>query len=158
MGPEDLAVILDSLPQYVDPNILVGFETGDDAAVFKLREDLAVVQTLDFFMPIVDDPRLFGEIAAANAISDVYAMGATPVMALAILGFPVKKLPPSVAREIMIGGTDVCKQAKIQLAGGHSIDDTEPKFGLSVTGMVHPDEMWTNSGGQPGDFLILTNH
>jgi selenide, water dikinase len=135
---------------------MVGYETGDDAAVVRLRDDLAVVQTLDFFMPIVDDPRTFGMIAAANAISDVYAMGAEPVVALAILGLPVKKLPLSVGGEIMAGGAEICRQAGIRIAGGHSIDDTEPKFGLSVTGVVHPDRIWRNSGGRAGDVLVLT--
>ena len=117
---------------------------------------MAVVQTLDFFMPIVDDPKTFGMIAAANSISDVYAMGATPVMALAILGFPTKKIGPHVAKEIMLGGVEVCQRAGIQIAGGHSIDDAEPKFGLSVTGMVHPDEIWRNDAAQIGDHLVLT--
>lgn len=149
-------MILNNLQGVVDPRILVGFETGDDAAVIQVRDDIAVVQTLDFFMPIVDDPKTFGMIAAANAISDVYAMGAHPVMALAILGFPTKKLSNEVAREIMIGGTEICRKVGIQIAGGHSIDDTEPKFGLSVTGIVHPDDIWKNSTAQEGDYLVLT--
>ena len=156
MGPEDLTTILKKIPKLKDECLLVGFETGDDAAVFQLTSDLAVVQSLDFFMPIVDDPFVFGQIAAANAISDIYAMGAKPIMALAILGFPVKKLSPEVASEIMAGGYDVCRKAGIQIAGGHSIDDSEPKFGLSVTGVVHPQQIWSNASAKVGDKLILT--
>ena len=156
MGPEDLEIILNSLPPGVDPRVLVGLQTGDDAAVFKIRDDLAMVQTTDFFLPIVDDPRDFGRIAAANAISDVYAMGAEPVMALALLGWPKAKLPMSVAAEVMAGGAEVCAEAGIQIVGGHSIDDAEPKFGLAVSGLIHPDEILRNSGGQVGDLLVLT--
>ncbi len=156
MGPEDLKIILNSLPPGVDPRVLVGLQTGDDAAVFKIRDDLAMVQTTDFFLPIVDDPREFGRIAAANAISDVYAMGAEPVMALAILGWPRAKLPMSVAAEVMAGGAEVCTEAGIQIVGGHSIDDAEPKFGLVVSGLVHPDEILRNCGGEVGDLLVLT--
>ena len=107
-------------------------------------------------MPIVDDPFHFGQIAACNSLSDIYAMGADPIMALAILGFPIKKLPASVANDIMKGGADICAQAGIPLSGGHSIDDTEPKFGLSVSGVIHPEKIWSNSNAQPGDVLILT--
>lgn len=121
-----------------------------------LRPDLAIVQSLDFFMPIVDDPFTFGQIAAANSISDLYAMGAKPISALAILGFPKSKLPLEVAQQIMAGGASVCQSAGISISGGHSIDDAEPKFGLSVTGLVHPKELWRNSTGKAGDFLILT--
>ena len=109
MGPEDLSVVLSKLPKEVDSRLLVGFETGDDAAVYQLRDDLAIVQSLDFFMPIVDDPYVFGKIAAANALSDIYAMGASPIMALAILGFPIKKLSPDIASSIMKGGYDICR-------------------------------------------------
>ena len=116
---------MSDLPRGVDPRLIVGYETGDDAAALRLRPDLAIVQTLDFFMPIVDDPKTFGMIAAANAISDVYAMGAEPVVALAILGFPKKKLPLKAAAEIMAGGAELCAQAGIRIAGGHSIDDAE---------------------------------
>ncbi|MAA79459.1 MAG: selenide, water dikinase SelD [Deltaproteobacteria bacterium] len=137
-------------------NLLIGFEDNDDAAVIKLRDDLALVQSLDFFMPIVDNPFHFGQIAACNSLSDIYAMGADPIMALAILGFPIKKLPASVANEIMKGGADICAQAGIPLSGGHSIDDTEPKFGLSVSGVIHPDQIWSNSKAQADDVLILT--
>lgn len=140
----------------VDPNLLVGNDSRDDALVYQLRPDLCIVQTVDFFMPIVDDPEAFGRIAAANAISDVYAMGATPVTALAILGIPLKKLGTEVAAAIMRGGTEVCNQAGIRIAGGHSIDDTEPKFGLCVTGVAHPDDILRNDTGSPGDLLVLT--
>ncbi len=156
MGPEDLQTILNSLPAGVDPRVLVGLQTGDDAAVFKIRDDLAMVQTLDFFLPIVDDPRDFGRIAAANAISDVYAMGAEPALALAILGWPKAKLSMSVAAEVMAGGAEVCAEAGIRIVGGHSIDDAEPKFGLAVSGLVHPDQIMRNSGGREGDLLVLT--
>lgn len=124
--------------------------------MIKLHSELAVVQSLDFFMPIVDDPFTFGMIAAANAISDIYAMGAKPISALAILGFPIKKLPAEVANQIMLGGAEICKQAGILISGGHSIDDIEPKFGLSVTGIAHPDKIWKNNSVQEGDLLVLT--
>jgi selenide, water dikinase len=149
-------VILKDLPKGLDPRLIVGFETGDDAAVILIRDDLTVVQSLDFFMPIVDDPFTFGQIAAANAISDIYAMGAQPIVALAILGYPTKLLSPEVARQIMLGGSDICQKAGIQIAGGHSIDDTEPKFGLSVTGVAHPNDLWQNSTAKEGDLLVLT--
>lgn len=134
----------------------MGLETGDDAAVIQLSPDLAVVHTLDFFMPIVDDPRTFGRIAAANSLSDVYAMGGRPISALAILGLPISKLPASVGGEILAGGGEICREAGIQIVGGHSIDDAEPKFGLVVLGLVHPDRILKNSGGQAGDYLVLT--
>jgi selenide,water dikinase len=135
---------------------LVGLETGDDGAVVCLSPELAVIQTLDFFMPIVDDPYDFGRIAAANSLSDVYAMGGVPVSALAILGLPLAKLGPEVGARILEGGAAVCTKAGIQIVGGHSIDDAEPKFGLSVTGRVHPDQVWRNSTAQVGDVLVLS--
>ncbi len=138
------------------PELLVGIQTSDDAAVYRLRDDLAIVQTLDFFMPVVDDPRDYGRIAAANSISDVYAMGARPILALSIVGFPVKKLDPAVMAEVIAGGAEVCAEAGIVIAGGHSIDDEEPKFGLSVTGVVHPDHILRNDAGRAGDLLVLT--
>ena len=156
MGPEDLEQIVRVLPRTADPNILVGLETGDDGAVVRLSAEIAVIQTLDFFMPIVDDPYDFGRIAAANSLSDVYAMGGTPLSALAILGLPVGKLDVSVGARILEGGAAVCAEAGIQVVGGHSIDDAEPKFGLSVTGTVHPERVWRNSTGQAGDILVLT--
>jgi selenide, water dikinase len=147
---------LQNIPSLSSDDLLVGYETADDAAAVKIHDDIALVQSLDFFMPIVDDPFVFGQIAAANAISDIYAMGAKPILALAILGFPVKKLPTHVAAKIMEGGVDICHKAGIPLAGGHSIDDAEPKFGLSVTGTVHPQKIWKNATAQIGDVIILT--
>ena len=122
----------------------------------RLSDEIAIIQTVDFFMPVVDDPTDFGRIAAANALSDVYAMGGEPVCALAVLGLPIKKLPAEVGAAIMAGGGEVCQTAGVQIVGGHSIDDTEPKFGLSVTGRVHPDKLWRNSTGRAGDLLVLT--
>jgi len=124
--------------------------------VVRLSDEIAIIQTVDFFMPVVDDPADFGRIAAANALSDVYAMGGEPVCALAVLGLPIKKLTSEVGAAIMAGGGEVCQAAGVQIVGGHSIDDTEPKFGLCVTGRVHPDKLWRNSTGRAGDQLILT--
>jgi selenide,water dikinase len=134
----------------------VGAETSDDAAVYRLGPDLALVQTLDYFTPIVDDPYSFGAIAAANALSDIYAMGATPLFALNIVGFPVNKLPMAVLKDILRGGADKAREAGIGIVGGHSIDDAEPKYGLVCTGRIHPDQIWKNVGAKPGDDLILT--
>ena len=134
----------------------MGRETFDDAGVFVLRDDLALVQTVDFFAPIVDDPYTFGQIAAANALSDVYAMGGEPLTALAIVGFPAGKLPPSVLSEILRGGQDKVREAGAVLIGGHSIIDEELKFGLSVTGQAHPARLLTNASARPGDRLVLT--
>jgi len=139
-----------------DPDVLVGTETADDAAVYRLREDLAVIATLDFFTPVVDDPFEFGAIAAANSLSDVYAMGGRPLLALSILGFPVTRLPPEMMGEIVRGGAEKAAEAGCPLLGGHSIDDAEPKYGLSVVGVVHPDRIPRNSGALPGDALFLT--
>ncbi len=136
--------------------MLVGTETADDAAVYLLRDDLAVVATLDFFTPVVDDPYDFGAIAAANSLSDVYAMGAKPLLALSILGFPTTKLPLEVMGEIVRGGAEKAAEAGCPLLGGHSIDDAEPKFGLSVVGVVHPDRILRNRGAKAGDALYLT--
>ncbi len=138
------------------PNLLVGTETGDDAAVYRLDGDTCVIATTDFFMPIVDDPRDFGRIAATNAISDVYAMGGRPIMALAILGMPLGKIAPEVVRRILQGGTEVCASAGIPVAGGHSIDAPEPIYGLAVIGTCHERDIRRNSGARPGDALILT--
>ena len=137
------------------PDLLVGNATADDAAVFRLREDLALVATTDFFMPIVDDPFEFGRIAAANAISDCYAMGATPVLALAILGVPLAVLPLAQVRRIMAGGAAICHAAGVALGGGHSIDAPEPIYGLAVMGTIHPDRVKRNDSARPGDLLIL---
>jgi selenide,water dikinase len=136
--------------------VLVGFSTADDAGVVRLREDLAIVQTVDFFTPIVDDPYDFGRIAAANALSDVYAMGGEPVSALNLVAFPLDRLGAEVLGEILRGGQDVATAAGCAIVGGHSIDDPEPKYGLAVTGAVHPAEVLTNAGGRAGDVLVLT--
>lgn len=136
--------------------LLVGTETGDDAAVWQIDDEQCVVATTDFFMPMVDDPRDFGRIAAANAISDVYAMGGRPIMALAILGMPLGKLSVEDVREILAGGASVCAEAGIPVAGGHSIDSPEPIYGLAVIGLVKPQNVRRNAGAKPGDVLILT--
>ena len=136
--------------------LLVGSETADDAAVWQVDENLAVMATTDFFMPMVDDPEDFGRIAATNAISDIYAMGGKPIMALAILGMPIGKLDPSVVRRILAGGAAICAEAGIPVAGGHSIDCPEPVYGLAVIGLGRPDRVLRNTGARPGDALILT--
>lgn len=138
------------------PQLLVGTETADDAAVYQVSDDLAVIATTDFFMPMVDDPRAFGRIAATNAISDIYAMGGRPIMALAILGMPIDKLPPAMIREILQGGQSICAEAGIPVAGGHSIDSPEPIYGLAVIGTIHPSKLRRNADARPGDALILT--
>jgi selenide,water dikinase len=148
--------LLGRLAPVADPNVLVGFETSDDAGVYRLRDDLAIVQTVDFFTPIVDDPFDFGRIAAANALSDIYAMGATPLSALNLVAFSLSELGEDVLVEILRGGASVAAAAQVAIIGGHSIEDAEPKFGLAVTGVVHPDEFITNSGAHPGDALVLT--
>ncbi len=134
---------------------MVGISTGDDAAVYRLTDDLALVQTVDFFPPIVDDPTAFGEIAVANALSDVYAMGGKPVIALNIVGFPVD-LPKDLLANVLKGGAAKAKEAGVLIAGGHTVDDAEPKYGLAVTGIVKPGEQVTNAGAKPGDVLVLT--
>jgi selenide,water dikinase len=139
-----------------DPNLIVGMERADDAGVYKLSEDLAIIQTVDFFTPIVDDPYMFGQIAAANALSDVYAMGGKPLIAMNIVCFPIKTMDISVLREILKGGLEKMKEAGVTLVGGHSIEDSELKYGLSVTGTIHPSQVLTNVGAQAGDRLILT--
>lgn len=144
------------MPVHADRRVVVGRETFDDAGVFVVRDDLALIQTVDFFAPIVDDPYTFGQVAAANALSDVFAMGGEPLTALAIVGFPVGQLPLSVLTEILRGGQDKVREAGAVLIGGHSIIDEELKFGLSVTGEAHPDRLLTNAAAQPGDRLVLT--
>jgi len=134
----------------------VGFGTSDDAGIYKLNDQTALIMTADFITPPVDDPFVFGQIAAANAISDVYAMGGTPLACLNLIAFPSGKLPPETLHKIIEGGLSKITEAGAVLAGGHSIDDDEPKYGLSVTGTVHPDRVWTNTGGRPGDVLVLT--
>lgn len=138
------------------PELLVGHETSDDAGVYQLTDSLAIIQTIDYFTPIVDDPYMFGQIAAANALSDVYAMGGTPKTALNIVGYPVKKLGAEILSEILKGASDKVVEAGALTIGGHSIDDQEPKFGLSVTGIVEPNKIWKNIGANPGDVLVLT--
>lgn len=137
-------------------NVLVGLETPDDAGVYKLSEDLALIQSLDFFTPIVDDPYMYGQIAAANALSDIYAMGGEPLTVMNILGYPIDKLGPEMLAEILRGSADKVKEAGAILIGGHSIDNKEPIVGLSVTGRAHPNHIWTNVGAKPGNKLILT--
>ena len=157
IGPADLRQVLQTLPPAANnPNLLVGLDTSDDAGVYKLSDDIAIVQTLDFFTPIVDDPYSFGQIAAANAISDVYAMGGKPITALNIVAFPIANLDKQILADILRGADDKLKEADVTLVGGHSIDDKEPKFGLAVTGTIHPDKVRTNSGAKPSDVLILT--
>jgi len=151
-----LLPIVRGLPTVADPRLLVGSNTADDAAVFKLTEEIALVMTIDFFTPIVDDPYDFGRIAAANALSDVYAMGGRPLAAMNVVAFPLEQLGGDILREIMRGGADVAATAGIAIVGGHSIDDPEPKYGLAVTGTVHPNEVISNAGARPGDVLVLT--
>ena len=134
----------------------MGLDTSDDAGVIRLTPELALIQTVDFFTPIVDDPYWFGAIAAANSLSDVYAMGGTPLTALNIVCFPIKELPGAMLADILRGGSDKMREAGVHLAGGHSVDDAEPKYGLSVTGTVHPNRITTNAGARPGDVLVLT--
>jgi cysteine desulfurase len=156
LRPQDLEKVVKELKILKDPDILIGTETADDAAVFRITQDIALVETVDFFTPVVDDPYLFGAIAAANALSDIYAMGARPLFALNIVGFPVKRLDLQVLRDILAGAQDKAAEAGISVLGGHTIEDTEPKYGMVVTGRVHPDKIWTNSGARAGDVLILT--
>lgn len=139
-----------------NPDLLVGLETSDDAGVYQLTEEIALVQTVDYFTPIVDDPYMFGQIAAANALSDIYAMGGKPITALNIVGFPIQKLDHRILAEILRGAGEKLAEAGAVLVGGHSIDDGEPKFGMAVTGIIHPKRIWTNSSACPGDRLILT--
>ena len=150
-----MELLKESAPATPFAHLLVGTETGDDAAVYQLNDEQAVVATTDFFMPIVDDPYDFGRIAAANALSDVYAMGATPLLALALLAMPIKVLPPEVIRKILRGGEAICAEAGIPIAGGHSIDSLEPIYGLSAIGVVHPRRLKRNSEAEAGDALIL---
>lgn len=155
IGPDILAQVLCHLPKNYDENLIVGLDTSDDAAVYKINENLALIQTLDFFTPVVDDPYVFGQIAAANSLSDVYAMGGEPKLAMNIVCFP-NCLDPSVLVEILKGGYDKVKEAGAILVGGHTVEDDEPKYGLSVAGFVHPDKVLTNSNAKPGDVLVIT--
>jgi selenide,water dikinase len=156
IGAAELREIRAGLPTFTDPSLLVGLDPADDAAVYKLSDELALVQTLDFFTPIVDDPRDFGRIAATNALSDIYAMGARPMLALNIVAFSLERLGGEVLSEILAGGAEVAAAAGVAIGGGHSIDDPEPKYGMTVSGVVHPDELLTAGGAQPGDELYLT--
>ena len=148
--------MLNTLPKREDPNLLVGFDTADDAGVYKLTDELAIITTADYITPPVDDGYLFGQIAAANALSDVYAMGGRPITCLNLVNFPSKKLSPEILNQIILGALNKITEAGAVLAGGHSIEDDEPKFGLAVTGVVHPLKFWTNGGARPGDVLVLT--
>jgi selenide,water dikinase len=156
LGPGELDAVLDELDGDGDPRLLVGPSTRDDAAVYRLSDELALVQTADFFTPIVDDPYDFGRVAAANALSDIYAMGAEPRLALNLVAFPLERLGTEVLERILAGGATVASEAGITIAGGHSIDDPEPKYGMSVTGTVHPECVLSNAGARPGDALHLT--
>jgi len=154
--PQYLEKVLKDLPAVFDKNVLVGNDTSDDAAVYLINNETAIVQTVDFFTPVVDDPYYFGAIAAANALSDIYAMGARPLFALNIVGFPDSRLPMQVLKDILRGAADKAAEAGISILGGHTVEDTEPKFGMVVTGVVHPGKVITNAGSKPGDALILT--
>jgi selenide,water dikinase len=156
ISPRQLEEFLKYLPLPEDPNILVDIDTQDDAGVYRVNNDLALVFTTDFFPPVCSDPYEFGQIAAANSISDVYAMGGTPVIALNIMMFPSSKLPLDAYAEILKGGADIAAEAGVRIIGGHTIDDFPPKYGLSVIGFIHPGKIITNSGARPGDLLILT--
>jgi cysteine desulfurase len=156
LRPQALEEVLAALPTPADPAVLVGTETADDAAVYLLNDEVAIVQTVDFFTPIVDDPYWFGAISAANSLSDVYAMGARPLFGLNIVGFPSNRLPMRVLQQILQGALDKAAEAGVSVIGGHTVDDSEPKFGLAVTGVVHPDRVLRNSTARPGDALVLT--
>lgn len=160
LSPQDLRTVLglvgDLGPASADPDLLVGFDTSDDAAVYRLRDDLAIVVTTDFFTPIVDDPHDWGRIAATNALSDVYAMGGTPLLALNLVAWPREGLGFDLLAQVLDGGAAVARAAGCLVAGGHSIDDAEPKYGMAVVGTVHPDAVLTNAAARPGDVLVLT--
>ena len=155
VGAGVLAQLLEGIKVHSDPNLLVGFDKSDDASVYKVSDDLALVQTVDFFPPIADDPYTFGQIAATNALSDVYAMGGEPKLCLNIMAIPAK-MPKEAVHELLRGGYDKVYEAGALITGGHSILDDEPKYGLAVTGFVHPDKILTNSGAKPGDVLLFT--
>ena len=155
VGAGVLAKLLADIPTVKDENLLIGFDKSDDAAVYRLSDTQALVQTLDFFPPIADDPYMFGQIAATNALSDIYAMGGEPKLALNIMCIP-KSMPKEAVHEILRGGYEKCAEAGTIICGGHSIFDEEPKYGLSVTGFVHPERIWKNHGAKPGDVLFLT--
>jgi len=148
--------VLRDLPHSNDPRVLVGFRTNDDAGVYKISDELALVQTVDFFTPIVDDPYEFGRIAATNALSDIYAMGGTPITALNIAAYPLELLGPEPLGRILAGGAEVARAAGVAILGGHTVKDDEPKYGMAVTGTIHPGRIVTNAGARPGDALLLT--
>ena len=156
LRPQELEKILKDIPKTTNPNILIDTDNSDDAAVYKINNDTALIQTVDFFTPIVDNPYDFGAIAAANSLSDIYAMGATPIFALNIVGFPSNRLPIEVLKEILHGAQDKAKEAGIEIIGGHTIDDPEPKYGMVVNGIAHPNKILANSGARVGDAIILT--
>ena len=156
MPPKAVEALLKFLPQRRHPDLLVGTETHDDAGVFRVRPDLALVQTVDFFPPVVDDPYEFGRMAAANALSDIYAMGGVPITGLNLVCYPDDKIGPEWLGEILRGGAERCEAAGCTIVGGHSVRDAEIKFGVAVTGTIHPDRIVTNAGAKPGDVLILT--
>ncbi len=143
-------------PSGPDPNLLVGLDACDDAGVYKINDNIALIQTVDFFPPVVDDPYSYGQIAAANSLSDIYAMGGRPLTAMNIICFPTERLELEVLAEILKGGADKIREAGAVLVGGHSVEDNEPKYGLSVTGIIHPDKVLANAGAKPGDLLVLT--
>lgn len=155
LSPSILDSVLKKLPRQNDPNVLVGFETSDDAAVYRVSDDLALVQTTDFFTPIVDDPGRFGQVAAANALSDIYAMGGRPISALTLVAFPAAN-SPDILEQILRGGLEKMCEANCTVVGGHSIRDDELKFGYAVTGLIHPAKIWRNVGARPGDALLFT--
>jgi selenide,water dikinase len=156
LSPKDLSAALNGIRRQTMPEILIGFEHSDDAGVYRLSDDLALAQTVDFFPPMVDDPFLFGQVAAANALSDIYAMGGKPITALSIVGFPIDGLDPGVLRSMIDGGLEKLNECDVALMGGHSLRDEEVKFGYAVTGTIHPDEIRDNSGAKVGDRVLLT--
>lgn len=156
LGPQILEEVLRQLPVLSSEKVLVGLETSDDAGVYQLTDELALVQTVDFFMPLVDDPYTFGQIAAANSLSDIYAMGGTPCTALNLVAFPVPLVKVGALQQVLAGSGAILSEAGVVLLGGHSIEDETPKYGLAVTGTVHPQQFWTNKGAQVGDSLVLT--
>jgi len=156
MSPADLVEVLQALPRIEDENLIVGMETIDDAGVYRLNDEIALVQTIDVFTPIVDEPYIYGSIVAANSMSDVYAMGGKPLLAMNVIGFPIKELDASIMTEILKGGMAKVKEAGVILVGGHTIDDPELKYGLSITGIISPDKVIINANAKAGDKLILT--
>lgn len=155
LDPSDLAQVLSKLPKQDPKNVIVGFETADDAGVFRLSDELALVQTVDFFTPVADDPEIYGRVAAINSLNDVYAMGGTPISALSVLCYP-QKGDWDILEKILLGGQMAMTEAGVVVLGGHSVDDAEMKFGYAVTGTIHPDKVVTNSGARSGDILVLT--